>query len=206
MLIVGRIFWFLESALIGLMVALIVLMLIRMIVDAADLNPFGAVHRTVRRLSDPMVFPARGFLRQFFADPKYAPIIVIIAIILTGLMAQNLVGTLGWLVQGIIWALSRGSIPALLGFIFHGLISIYILMVFLRVLFIMAMVGYGNRLMRFLFNTTEPLLGPLRKKIPPVEVGRAGRWDISPIVALILLWLLQAAISATLLKGARILI
>ena len=201
MQIVGRIFWFLESAVIGLMVALIVLMLIRMIVDAADLNPFGAVHRTVRRLSDPMVFPARGFLRQFFADPKYAPIIVIIAIILTGLMAQNLVGTLGWMVQGIIWALSRGSIPALLGFIFHGLISIYILMVFLRVLFIMAMVGYGNRLMRFLFHATEPLLGPLRKKIPPV-----GRWDISPIVAFILLWLLQAAISATLLKGARILI
>jgi YggT family protein len=201
MLIVGRIVWFLESAVIGLMVALIGLMLIRMIVDAADLNPFGAVHRTVHRLSDPMVFPARGFLRQFFADPKYAPIIVIIAIILTGLMAQNLVGTLGWMVQGIIWALSRGSIPALLGFIFHGLISIYILMVFLRVLFIMAMVGYGNRLMRFLFHTTEPLLGPLRKKIPPV-----GRWDISPIVAFILLWLLQAAISATLLKGARILI
>lgn len=201
MLIVGRIIWFLESAVIGAMVALIVLMIIRMIVDAADLNPFGAVHRTVRRLSDPFVYPARGFLRQFFADPKYAPIIVIIAIILTGLMAQNLVGTLGWMVQGIIWALSRGSIPALLGFIFHGLISIYILMIFLRVLFTMALVGYGNRLMQILFHTTEPLLGPLRKRIPPV-----GRWDISPIVAFILLWLLQAAISATLLKGARILI
>jgi YggT family protein len=201
MLIIGRIFWFLESAVLGVMVALIVLMIIRLIVDAADLNPFGAVHRTVRRLTDPMVIPARGFLRQFFADPKYAPIIVIVALILTGLMAQNLVGTLGWMTQGIVWALSRGSIPALLGFVFHGLISIYILMLFLRVLFSMAMVGYGNRMMRFLFHTTEPLLGPLRQKIPPV-----GRWDISPIVAFILLWILQAAISATLLRGARILI
>lgn len=184
------------------MVALIVLMLVRLIVDSADLNPFGAVHRTVRRLSDPFVYPARGFLRQFHADPKYAPIIVIVVIILTGLLCLNLVGTLLWMVQGILLALRMGSIRVLLGFVFHGLISIYILMIFVRVIFSMAMVSYTNRLMRFLVDTTEPLLGPLRNRIPPV----AGRWDISPIVAFIILWLLQAAISATLLRGARILI
>jgi YggT family protein len=199
MLIVERIFWFLESATMGIMVALIVLMLIRLIVDGADLNPFGATYRNVRRLSDPFVAPARGFLRQFFADPKYAPIIVIVVVILTGLLAWNLLGTLFQMVQGITWALRMGSLPALLGFVFHGLISIYILMIFLRVIFSMAMVSYTNRLMRFLFHTTEPLLGPLRKKVPPV-----GRWDISPIVAFIILWLLQAAISATLLRGVRI--
>jgi len=200
MLIVERIFWFLESATMGIMVALIVLMLIRLIVDGADLNPFGATYRNVRRLSDPLVAPARGFLRQFFADPKYAPIIVIVVAILTGLLAWNLLGTLFQMVQGITWALRMGSLPALLGFVFHGLISIYILMIFLRVIFSMAMVSYSNRLMRFLFHTTEPLLGPLRKKVPPIS----GRWDISPIVAFIILWLLQAAISATLLRGVRI--
>ena len=201
MLIVERIFWFLESATMGIMVALIVLMLIRLIVDGADLNPFGATYRNVRRLSDPFVAPARGFLRQFFADPKYAPIIVIVVVILTGLLAWNLLGTLFQMLQGIVWALRLGSLPALLGFVFHGLISIYILMIFLRVIFSMAMVSYTNRLMRFLFHTTEPLLGPLRKRVPPV-----GRWDISPIVAFIILWLLQAAISATLLRGVRILL
>jgi YggT family protein len=198
---VERIFWFLESATMGIIVALIVLMLIRLIVDGADLNPFGATYRNVRRLSDPFVAPARGFLRQFFADPKYAPIIVIVVVILTGLLAWNLLGTLFQMVQGITWALRMGSLPALLGFVFHGLISIYILMIFLRVIFSMAMVSYTNRLMRFLFHTTEPLLGPLRKRVPPV-----GRWDISPIVAFIILWLLQAAISATLLRGVRILL
>ena len=201
MQIVERIFWFLESATMGIMMALIVLMLIRLIVDGADLNPFGATYRNVRRLSDPLVAPARGFLRQFWADPKYAPIIVIVVVILTGLLAWNLLGTLFQMVQGIVWALRMGSLPALLGFIFHGLISIYILMIFLRVLFSLAMVGYTNRLMRFLFHTTEPLLGPLRQRVPPV-----GRWDISPIVAFIILWLLQAAISATLLRGVRILL
>ena len=198
MLIIARIFWFLESAVMALIVALIVLMLTRLIVDGMDLNPFGSIHRNVRRLSDPFVFPARGMLRGFHADPKYAPIIVIVAVILTGLMALNLVGTLSRMVQGIVWALSVGSVSALLGFIFHGLISIYILILFVRVIFSMAMVSYVNRLMRFLVDTTEPLLGPLRRRIPPV-----GKWDISPIVAFILLWLLQAAISATLLRGAR---
>src|SRR5688500_19744200 len=76
-MITGRIFWFLESATIAIIVALIVLMLIRLLVDGADLNPFGATHRTVRRLSDPFVVPVRGFLRHFHADPTYAPIVVI---------------------------------------------------------------------------------------------------------------------------------
>ncbi|HET7114226.1 MAG TPA: YggT family protein [Pyrinomonadaceae bacterium] len=198
MLIIDRVFWFLESAAYALIVALIVLMLIRLIVDGADLNPFGSTYRTVRRLSDVFVIPVRGLLREFHADPKYAPIIVIVLIILLGLLLLNLLGTLSHMVQGIVWALSRGSIRALLGFIFHGLISIYILMIFVRIVFSMAMVSYMNPVMRFLVNTTDPLLVPLRRRIPPV-----GRWDISPIVAFIILWLLQAAISATLLRGVR---
>jgi YggT family protein len=51
--------------------------------------------------------------------------------------------------------------------------------------------------MRFLFDVTEPLLGPLRRIIPPL-----GWIDISPIVAFIILWLFQAAIAGTLIRGA----
>src|SRR5687768_7866999 len=104
-MITGRIFWFLESATIAIVVALIVLMLIRLIVDGMDLNPVGAKHRTVRRLSDPFVFSVRRFLRHFFADPKYATIIVIVIIILSGLLLIILLGTLSQLVLGIAWAL-----------------------------------------------------------------------------------------------------
>lgn len=198
MQIIERLTWFLENATIALIVAFIVLMLIRLIVDSMDLNPFGATHRTVRRLTDSFVIPLRGLLREFHADPKYAPILVIVIAILTGLLALNLIGTLSRMVIGIALALRMGSPAAVLGFILHGLISIYILMIFVRIVLTMAMVSYMNRMMRFLFNATEPLLGPLRHKVPPV-----GRWDISPIVAFVLLWLLQAAISATLLRGFR---
>lgn len=198
MLIVTRIFWFLESAVIAAIVGLIVLMILRLIVDAADLNPFGWAHRTTRRLSDHFVFPVRGALREFGANPKFAPLVVILVVVLMGFLVLNLLETLSFMVQGIILSLRSGAVASLLGFILHGLISIYILMIFVRIIFSMARVSYVNRFMRFLVDTTEPLLGPLRRLIPPV-----GRWDVSPIVAFIILWLLQQAIAGSLLRGAR---
>ena len=170
-MIIGRIFWFLESAAIG---------------DhgrdyclddhSTDCRRGGSQsiwfdYRTVRRLSDGFVAPVRGLLREFHADPKFAPIVVIVVAILMGLLVINLLGTLSQMTQGIIWALRVSSLPALLGFVFHGLISIYILMIFVRFIFTMAMVSYMNRVMRFLVDTTEPLLGPLRRRIPPWEDG-----------------------------------
>jgi YggT family protein len=87
---------------------------------------------------------------------------------------------------------------AVLGTILYGLISIYILLIFIRVIFSLARVSYTNRMMRFLVKITEPLLGPLRRVIPPV-----GMMDISPIVAFIILWLLQTAVAGTLMRGLR---
>ena len=51
--------------------------------------------------------------------------------------------------------------------------------------------------MRFLYDTTEPLLGPLRRMLPTL-----GWIDISPFVAFLMIWLFQAAIEGTLLRGA----
>ena len=50
--------------------------------------------------------------------------------------------------------------------------------------------------MRFLIRATDPLLLPLRHMIPPL-----GMFDISPIVAFVIIWLFQGAIRMTLLRG-----
>jgi uncharacterized protein YggT (Ycf19 family) len=42
------------------------------------------------------------------------------------------------------------------------------------------------------------LLGPLRRLVPTI-----GRFDVSPIVALVIVWIFQAAVAGTLLRGAR---
>jgi YggT family protein len=50
--------------------------------------------------------------------------------------------------------------------------------------------------MRFVFHVTEPLLGPLRRTVPAV-----GMFDISPIVAFLILWICKLAVAGTLLRG-----
>jgi YggT family protein len=197
MLIIGRIFWLIQSGVVAIIVALIALMVIRLIVDAADLNPFGWIHRTVRRLSDPFVVPVRGGLRGFGVDPKFAPLVAILIVILLGYFALSLIATVATTIAGILAGVRAGAFVWVLGFILYGLISIYILFIFIRIVFSWGGLSYMNRLMRFLVDTTEPLLGPLRRIVPPL-----GMWDISPIVAFIILWLFQQAIAGTLLRGA----
>ena len=199
MLIIGRTFWFLNAAITVIIVAVILLMLFRLIADAMDLNPFGWMSRTIRRLTDGIVMPVRGGLRNFGADPKYAPLVAILLVILLGFFFLQLVGTIFTTIAGVIESAQRGAMVTALGFILYGLISLYTLLVFMRIVFSWGMVSYTNRIMRFLVDVTEPLLGPLRRVIPPV-----GRFDISPIVAFFILWLFQAAIAGTLLRGATI--
>lgn len=199
MLIIGRTFWFFNTAIVVIIVAVILLMVFRLIADAMDLNPFGWTSRTIRRLTDGIVIPVRGGLRNFGADPKFAPLVAILLVILLGFFFLQLVGTIFMVIAGVIDSTQRGAIVTALGFILYGLISFYSLLVFMRIVFSWGGVSYTNRIMRFLVDVTEPLLGPLRRVIPPV-----GRFDISPIVAFFILWLFQLAIQGTFLRGATI--
>jgi len=199
MLIISRTFWFLNWAISAIIVGVIVLMVVRLIADAMDLNPFGWMSRTLRRLTDGFVVPVRGGLRGFGADPKFAPLVVILIAILLGYFLLQLVGTIGGTLIGVLQSLQSGSMIAVLGFILYGLLSIYILLIIIRIVFSWAMISYTNRIMRFLVDVTEPLLGPLRRVIPPL-----GWLDISPLVAFLILWLFQAAVAGTLLRGATI--
>jgi YggT family protein len=199
MLIISRTFLFLEWAISAVIVAVIALMVLRLIADAADLNPFGWASRTIRRLSDGVVVPVRGGLRHVGVDPKFAPLIVILIAILLGFFVLQLVGAIATTLTGVWESAQIGAMIRAIGFILYGLLSIYTLLIIIRIIFSWGMVSYTNRVMRFLVDVTEPLLGPLRRVIP-----RLGWLDISPIVAILILWLFQAAIAGTLLRGAVI--
>ncbi len=197
MLIIARTFWFVSVAIRAIIVGVIALMIVRLIADAMDLNPFGWTSRTVNRLSNGFLLPVRGRLREFGVNPNFAPLIVILIVILLGYFVLQLVGDTAATLGGIVVSIQRGELVAVLGFILYGLLSIYILLIFIRIIFSWGMMSYRNRLMRFLVDVTEPLLGPLRRIVPPL-----GRMDISPIVAFLIVWLLQQAIAGTLLRGA----
>jgi YggT family protein len=177
---------------------IILLMILRLIGDAADLNPFSWTSRTLRRLTDGFVIPVRGTLRQVGIDPKFAPLVVILVSILLGYFVLRFVGTIAFTIDGALSSARSGAFFGVLGYILYGLLSVYSLLIFVRIIFSWGMVSYRNRIMRFLVDVTEPLLAPLRRMIPPL-----GGMDISPIVAFLILWLFQAAIAGTLLPGVN---
>ena len=196
MLIISRSFLFLTWAVKAGIVAIIALMILRLIADAADLNPFSWASRTIRRLTDGLVMRARRALMGLGVDSKFAPLIVILITILLGWFFLWLTREVAATLIGLIISFKTANAIMGLGYIIYGALSVYTVFIFMRIVFSWGTVSYSNRLMRFLVNTTEPLLGPLRRIIPPL-----GIMDISPIFAFIIIWLFQQAIRGTLLRG-----
>lgn len=190
---------FITTGIIAVTVAAILLILLRSLFKYLDPNPFKWSVRTVGRLTDPVINSVRRMLIGFRIDPRVAPFVAVVLIIVFGylmfMLAENILNT----VAGILYALSRpwaGAPAAIIGYVIFGFLGLYTLMIFLRILFSYLTTGFGNRWVRFLFRSTEPLLAPLRRMIPAV-----GMFDVSPIVAFVILYLLQLVVAGTLLKG-----
>jgi YggT family protein len=194
--VIASIYLFVRYLIIFVITFTIVLMLVRLIMNSMDVNPFTWHAMTVRRLSDPFLNPVKRSLVNTSVPLKYSPIIAILLVLLVGWFSLELIEGLLNTIGGVLLAAKAGALVAVLGYVLYGLLALYGLMIFLRIIFSWGMVGYRNRMMRFLINTTDPLLLPLRKMVP-----RVGMFDISPIVAFIIVWILQAAVQGTLLRG-----
>jgi YggT family protein len=192
-------FQFIWYLVVAVIVSVIVLMIVRFVLNYADLNPFSRPVILVRRLTDPFVNPVRRALAGFGIQPNGAPLVVVLLSILLGYFVLMLTASVLDTVAGIslsVTGAGAGGAVALLGYVLYGVLSLYALLIMIRIIFSWGQVSYGNRVMRFLVNSTDPLLLPLRRMVPPL-----GNFDISPIVAFIIIWLFQAAIRMTLLRG-----
>ena len=187
--------YFVHVAVVAVIVAIIVLLLVRLALNYADLNPFSRPVLTVRNLTDPFLTPVRGALRGFGFSPNLAPLVTILIAILVGWLALELSTAIIETLAGVTNSLREGRPVRLIGHLLYGALSVYSLLIFIRIIFSWGQVSYSNRVMRFLVRATEPLLGPLRRMIPPL-----GFMDISPIVAFLIIWLFQTAIEKTLLR------
>jgi YggT family protein len=199
MLVIRSLFLFVTWGVTAVIVAAIVLIVLRSVFDYMDANPFTWSAVTLRRSTEPVLGSVRAVLRGFRLDPKVAPFIAVILIIVAGYMVVLVVGSTLNTIAGIIYAVSSrqlGAPVAIIGYLLFGFLSLYTLAIFIRIIFSWVGMSYANPLMRFFFRTTEPLLGPLRRTIPPM-----GMFDISPIVAFVILWLCKAAVAGTLLRG-----
>lgn len=197
--VVALIYLFIWYLIVAAIMAVILLMLLRFILNYADMNPFSRPVIHVRRLTDPLVNPVRRALAGLGVQPNGAPLVVVLLTILLGFFVLRLAGSILSVAAGITNAVASGEaggIVAIIGYLLYGLLSVYSLLIVIRIIFSWGRVTYANRVMRFLINVTDPLLIPLRQMIPPL-----GMFDISPIVAFVIIFLFQQAIALTLLRG-----
>lgn len=197
MLVLSLINSFVVWGVTAIIVAAIVLIILRSLFIYWDVNPFTWQARNVRRVTDPVIAPVRAMLLAFRLDPKVAPFIVVILILVAGYLAVQVAGAFLNTIAGILYAVASHSADmpiAIIGYLLFGFLGLYTLAIFVRIIFAWVGASYANRWMRFFVRLTEPLLGPLRRMVPLV-----GMFDISPIVAFLILWVCQAAVARTLL-------
>jgi YggT family protein len=66
-------------------------------------------------------------------------------------------------------------------------LNIYLLVIFARIImswFPVAPGGAGAQIFSVLYTVTEPVLGPIRRALPPIRAGAMG-FDLSPIIVII---------------------
>jgi YggT family protein len=76
--------------------------------------------------------------------------------------------------------------------VIQTLLSVYSLLIFMSS-FLGMMMDPSHPVVRFVRQITEPVLAPIRRIVPPVQAG-AGYVDLSPMVAMLLLWVLSILI------------
>jgi YggT family protein len=82
-------------------------------------------------------------------------------------------------------------------YLIHTLVSLYSL-VLVASTFLGMLLGPYHRLTIFMRRITEPVLTPIRRYIPPIRSGGMA-WDLSPMVAILILWVIEQVLTRALL-------
>jgi YggT family protein len=68
-----------------------------------------------------------------------------------------------------------------------SLLNLYLILLFARIILSWFPVSPGGamaQIFSFLYTITEPVLGPIRRAIPPIGMGGMG-FDLSPIIVIV---------------------
>lgn len=186
-----RFYPFVQTVVIYAMLALVVALLIRLIFNYSDPNPFGKVGRfsyKLKKYTDRFVYPAARFLANFRIDTRLAPLVTIFISVVLAYFTLGIINNTFFVIDGLIDALARNNAKALVGFVLYALISIYILFIFIRFL-ASWFVFTRNTFLGFVQRVTDPVLIPVRRIIPTI-----GIFDISAMIVLLLLGFLQTLV------------
>ncbi|MDQ4123336.1 MAG: YggT family protein [Acidobacteriota bacterium] len=185
-------------AIVAVVLVAITAMIVRLIFNYTDPNPFGSLGKFsywLKKKTDRLVRPAAEILGAFRIDARIAPLISILGLCVVAYFLLQLIWNVLFMLDGVTDSLATGRLIALIGYLLYGFLAIYSLLIIVRIVFSWVM-SYTNPVLRFLIRLTEPVLGPFRRLIPPL-----GMFDISPIIVLFLLGFLQTAVFAVLIAS-----
>jgi YggT family protein len=167
------------------------LLVLRLIFNYTDPNPFGKIGRFsyhLKKRTDRFVYPAARFLASFRVDTRLAPLVTLLIAGVLTYFGLQIIGNTFFVIDGITTGIIKGNVKAFIGFVLYGLLSVLVLFIFIR--FISQwFVFTRNTFLGFVMRVTNPILLPVQKLIPPV-----GMFDISAMLVLILIGLLQSLV------------
>ncbi|MDQ3714338.1 MAG: YggT family protein [Acidobacteriota bacterium] len=183
-----------QTIVIYVMLAFVITLILRLIFNYSDPNPFGSVGRfsyKLKKLTDRFVYPAARLLAQFRVDTRLAPLVTIFISVVLAYFTLGIVSNTFFIIDGLTEAIKTNNTKALIGWVLYGLLSVYILFIFIR--FISSwFVFTRNTFLGFVQRVTDPILIPARRLIPTI-----GIFDISAMMVLLLLGFLQTIILRT---------
>jgi len=155
------------------------------LVRTRRISPFGALGRTLRSASDPLIRPVEARLVRAGGNPAHAGWWLVVAVAAAGVLLV----TLGnWLVEtayGVAAAFSAGPRGAIA---LAVVVAYKIIVVALVVRVLASWLGYFrySRWLRPAYALTDWVVEPIRRVLPPT-----GGLDWSPLAAWLALWVLE---------------
>lgn len=174
------------------------ILLLRLIFNYSDPNPFGKVGRfgfKVRKATERWVYPAARFFAMYRIDTRLAPLLsMFIGFLITYFFAQIISNTF-FVIDGLTAGVMRGNPMIIIGFILYGLLSILVLLIFLR--FLASWFVFTQKtFFAFVMKVTNPIMLPVQRLIPPL-----GMFDISAMLVLLVISFLQSVVLNFFVRG-----
>ncbi|MFZ1699861.1 MAG: YggT family protein [Pyrinomonadaceae bacterium] len=167
------------------------MLILRLIFNYADPNPFGKVGRfgfKVRRTTERWVYPAARFFAMYRVDTRLAPLLTMFIGLVITYFFTRIVGNTFFVIDGLTAGIATGNPMVFVGFVLYGLLSLLVLFIFIR--FIASWFVFARKtFLAFVMRITDPIMLPVQKLIPPI-----GMFDISAMLVLIFIGLLQSVV------------
>ncbi len=175
----------------GAFLVFLALLIVRLIYNYSDPNPFGKIGRfgfRVRKWTERFVYPAARLLATFRVDTRLAPLVsMFIGLVLT-YFASNIIADTLFIIDGLTAGVANGKPKIIIGFVLYALLGILVLFILIR--FISSwFVFTRNTFLGFVKRVTDPIMLPVQRLIPPV-----GMFDISGMLVLIAIMFLQSIV------------